>query len=169
DDGTLSGAQLAELLRPTTNLLIGQTETPVNAGPQQHYVAQAAVAHLERWARGGAPPPASPRLAADDDLSGFALDERGNVLGGIRTPWVDVPVAVLSGLGQVGEVFAALLGRTVPFDEATLAALYQGGVTEYLERFEASLDDTIEAGFLLPEDRAEILEVAAASFPRVVA
>ena len=168
DDGTLPGSRLAELLRPTTNLLIGQTQTPINAGPQQHYVAQAAVAHLERWARGGAAPPEAPRLATDGDLSGFQLDEQGNVLGGIRTPWVDVPVAVLSGLGQVGEVFAALLGRTVPFDEATLAALYPGGVSEYLGRFEASLDDTVAAGFLLAEDRAEILEVAAASFPLVV-
>jgi hypothetical protein len=91
------------------------------------------------------------------------------VRGGIRTPWVDVPVAVLSGLGQVGEVFVVLFGQTLPFDEAALAELYPGGVAEYLERFEASLDATIEAGFLLDEDRAEILEVAASSFPLVVA
>lgn len=169
DDGTLSGARLAELLRPTTNLLIGQTQTPINAGPQQHYVAQAALAHLERWARDGAAPPRAPRLAVDADLSGFQLDERGNVRGGIRTPWVDVPVAVLSGLGQVGEVFVVLFGQTLPFDVDTLAGLYPGGAAEYLERFEASLDATIEAGFLLAEDRTEILEVAASSFPLVVA
>ena len=169
DDGTLSGARLAELLRPTTHLLIGQTQTPINAGPQQHYVAQAALAHLVRWARGGAAPPRAPRLAIDADLSGFQLDERGNVRGGIRTPWVDVPVAVLSGLGQVGEVFVVLFGQTLPFDEATLAEQYPGGAGEYLERFEASLDATIEAGFLLAENRAEFLEVAASSFPLVIA
>ena len=169
DDGTLSGARLAELLRPTTNLLIGQTQTPINAGPQQHYVAQAALAHLESWARGGEPPPRAPRLAVDADLSGFQLDERGNVRGGIRTPWVDVPAAVLSGLGQVGEVFVVLFGQTLPFDEATLAELYPGGAADYLRRFEESLDATIEAGFLLAQDRAEILEVAASSFPLVVA
>jgi hypothetical protein len=169
DDGTLSGARLAELLRPTTNLLIGQTQTPINAGPQQHYVAQAALAHLVSWARGGAAPPRAARLAVHADLSGFEVDERGNVRGGIRTPWVDVPVAVLSGLGQAGEVFVVLFGQTLPFDEATLAELYPGGLAEYLERFEASLDATIEAGFVLAEDRAEILEVAASSFPLVVA
>ena len=168
DDGTLSGTRLAELLRPTTNLLIGQTQTPINAGPQQHYVAQAALAHLESWVRGGAAPPRAPRLEVDADLSRFQLDERGNVRGGIRTPWVDVPVAVLSGLGQVGEVFVVLFGQTLPFDVDTLAELYPGGAAEYLERFEASLDATIEAGFLLAEDRAEILEVAASSFPLVV-
>ena len=71
----------------------------------------------------------------------------------------------MSGLGQSGESFAMLFGKTEPFDEAALAALYPGGKAEYLERFEASLDATIAAGFLLEEDRAEILEVAAASYP----
>ena len=62
-----------------------------------------------------------------------------------------------------------LFGQTLPFDEATLAELYPGGAADYLRRFEESLDATIEAGFLLAQDRAEILEVAASSFPLVVA
>ena len=62
DDGTLSSAQLAELLRPTSNLIIGTTDSPINAGPQQHYVSHAALAHLPRWAAGGAPPPFGVRL-----------------------------------------------------------------------------------------------------------
>ncbi len=169
DDGTLDAARLARLLRPTTDLLIGRTETPINAGPQQHYVAQAALGHLERWVREGTPPPTTAWLEADDAFSGLGLDERGNARGGIRTPWVDVPVAMLSGLGQVGEDFAVLFGRTVPFDQATLSALYPGGRPEYLERFAASLDATIAAGFLLAEDRAEILGIAAESFPLEVA
>ena len=62
-----------------------------------------------------------------------------------------------------------LFGCTDPFDEATLTALYPGGLAEYLERFEAALDATIAAGFILEDDRAEILEIAAASYPlRVV-
>jgi len=165
DDGSLSGERFAELLRPTTNLLIGQTETPVNAGPQQHYVAQAALDHLVRWVLEGVAPPTAPRLEVDDTGVDFHKDAQGNVLGGIRTPWVDVPVAVLSGLGQSGESFAFLFGQTSPFDEATLADLYPGGRAEYLERFEDSLDATIEAGFVRAEDRAEILAIAAASYP----
>ena len=62
-----------------------------------------------------------------------------------------------------------LFGRTEPFDEATLSTLYPAGQAEYLERFEASLDTAIAAGFILAEDRAEILEVAAASYPLTVA
>jgi hypothetical protein len=58
-----------------------------------------------------------------------------------------------------------LFGHTEPFDEATLATLYPGGEDEYLDQFAASLDAAIAAGFLLEEDRIEILAVAAHSYP----
>jgi hypothetical protein len=169
DDGTLTAERMAELLRPTTNLMIGQTDTPINAGPQQHYVAQAALVHLARWAAGGDAPPSGPSLERNGDRTGYVLDEHGIARGGIRTPWVDVPTAVMGGLGQTGETFAMLFGRTEPFDEATLSTLYPGGEDEYLERFAASLDAAIAAGFLLEEDRIEILAVAAHSYPLLLA
>jgi hypothetical protein len=168
DDGTLSGQRMAELLRPTTNLLIGKTDTPINAGPQQHYVAQAALKHLVDWAAGGPPPPSSPRLERSDDSTSLEVDANGNARGGIRTPWVDVPTALLSGLGQKGESFAFLFGRTEPFDEAALAKRYPRGRTEYMERFEEALDATIRAGFILEEDRAEICDVAAHAYPLII-
>jgi hypothetical protein len=165
DDGTLSGERFAELLRPTTNLIIGNTATPINAVPQQHYVAQAALAQLTRWAAGGEAPPEAARLDLDEAGTGYNLDELGNAKGGIRTPWTEAPTALMSGLGQTGETFAMLFGRTEPFDEATLAKLYPGGEEEYLERFGTALDSAIAEGFLLEEDRLEILSVAAHSFP----
>jgi hypothetical protein len=169
DDGTLNPERLAELMLPTTNLMIGNTDSPINAGPQQHFVSHAALAHLARWVAGGEPPPEAPRLDIETGGAGFRLDERGLAIGGIRTPWVEVPTAVMSGLGQGGESFAMLFGRTEPFDEAALAALYPGGKVEYLGRFELSLDATIAAGFILEADREEILGVASASYPlRVV-
>lgn len=165
DDGTLTPERLADLLLPTTNLMIGTTDSPINAGPQQHYVSQAALAHLAHWAAGGKPPPHAPRLDIDPDGASFCLNEYGLAVGGIRTPWVDVPVAVMSGLGQSGESFTMLFGRTDPFDEAQLAALYPGGKEQYLQQFEASLDATIAAAFILEDDRLEILGIAAASYP----
>jgi hypothetical protein len=165
DDGTLSPERLAELLRPTSNIMIGNTDSPINAGPQQHYVSEAALAHLVRWAQGGDPPPMAPRLEVDTEGTGFCVDELGLAVGGIRTPWVEVPAAVMSGLGQSGESFAMLFGRTEPFDDVALKGLYAGGKEEYLKRFEASLDAAIAAGFLLDDDRTEILGVAAASYP----
>jgi hypothetical protein len=165
DDGTLTAERMAELLRPTSNLMIGKTDSPINAGPQQHYVAQAALVHLARWAAGGDAPPSGASLELNGDRTGYVLDDHGIAQGGIRTPWVDVPAAVMGGLGQTGETFAMLFGHTEPFDDATLATLYPGGEEEYLDRFAASLDAAIAAGFLLEEDRMEILAVAAHSYP----
>jgi Alpha/beta hydrolase domain len=164
DDGALPPDRLAALMRPTTDILMGHTEFPVNSGPQHHYVECAAVERLDAWVAGRGEPPPAPRLqlTADEKLRRDAL---GIAMGGIRTPWTDVPVAVLSGTGQRGAMFAFLFGTTTELSDADLARLYPAGRAEYLARFEASLEDAIAAGFLLAEDRAEILAVAAASWP----
>jgi hypothetical protein len=41
-----------------------------------------------------------------------------------------------------------------------------GGAEDYLERFTDALDRPISLGFIVPADRAEIPEVAVATFPR---
>jgi hypothetical protein len=165
DDGRLAPAAFAELMKPTTALMFGTTEFPVNAGPQQHYIGQAALDALVAWAAGGPVPPRAPRLELDADQH-LVPGEHGIARGGIRTPWVDVPTATLSGLGQRGSGFAVLAGRTDAFDAQTLQRLYPGGLADYLDRFAASLDAAIDAGFLRPEDRGEILALAEASYGR---
>jgi hypothetical protein len=42
---------------------------------------------------------------------------------------------------------------------------HPAGRDEYLARFTDALDETIAAGFVLADDRDEILAVAAASYP----
>ena len=70
-------------------------------------------------------PPVAPRLQTTGASPVvFATDANGNVLGGIRTPAVDAPVATLSGLPQGGSQFCFLFGTTVPFTPSQLAALY---------------------------------------------
>ena len=165
DDGRLAPAAFAELMKPTTDVMFATTDSPVNSGPQQHYIALAALDALVAWAAGEPVPPRAPRLELDAD-GNLALGEHGIARGGIRTPWVDVPTATLSGLGQSGDGFAILAGRTVPFDRQTLERLYPGGLADYLDRFAASLDATIAAGFLRQDDRAEILALAEASYRR---
>jgi hypothetical protein len=83
----------------------------------------------------------------------------------VRTPWVDAPTAALSGLGQSGGTFGFLFGTTRPFDAATLKTLYPGGKADYLARFTTALDDAIAGGFILEPDRAEIMGLAAATYP----
>jgi Alpha/beta hydrolase domain len=166
DDGALPAGRLAELTQPTTRIVMGTTDVPVNSGPQHHYVACAALEHLDQWAGGGAAPPAAARLNLTADGKDLQRDELGIATGGIRTPWTDVPAAVLSGVGQRGaNMFAFLFGVTRPFTPAQLAASYPGGPPDYLARFERSLDATIAAGFVLTDDRAEALALAAAAWP----
>jgi len=153
--------ELAFHMAPTDRPMGFASGLPVNSGPQQHYVLNAAIGHLDRWVREGTPPPEAPRLlTADERGTQLARDELGIVRGGIRTPWVEAPSAILSGDAPGGEGFVFLFGRTVAFDEATLRRLYPGGPEEHRRRFEAATGESVTAGFLLEADAAEIRALA---------
>jgi hypothetical protein len=124
---------------------------PVNAGPQ-HFVLDAAVAALERWVRTGKPPRAAPRLEmVTDPAVDFVRDEHGNALGGIRTPWVDAPIATLSGGGQSGGGFCFIFGTTMLFDEPTLTALYPTRKA-FVKPYKKSMKRALKQGFLRKAD-----------------
>lgn len=135
---------------------------PLNSGPQ-HELLQAALHHLVGWVLDGVVPPTAPRLElSSTNPLALARDDQGIAIGGIRTPLVDVPVAVLSGDMVEGAAgFCALFGSTTPFDAATLAALYPTGA-DYLEAFEASLQQAVDGGFVLEVDAATMTTVAEA-------
>lgn len=123
---------------------------PVNRG-QQRFVVRAALRHLEEWSRGGQPPPTAEPLSVTGRA--FDRDRDGNVVGGVRTPAVDVPVAVLSGLADPGaSMLCQLFGSTTPLPPARLAELYPSAEA-YLAAYAAAVDRGIAAGFLLLEDR----------------
>jgi hypothetical protein len=165
DTGQLSSAELAAALAPITAVHGFNTGTPINSGPQQHYVSQAALAHLDNWIRTGAAPPEAQRLELTES-GAFVTDEHGIAVGGIRTPWVDVPVAMLSGLGQEGGAgFTFLFGSTRPFSTDDLERLYPGGLTSYVKQFEESLSQAVGNGFILDADAPEIQGLAAAAYP----
>ena len=170
DDGAQPVAKVAPLWKPTDTVLGAKMAHPINAAPQHHYVAEAALAALETWVRTGkAPPKGAPMEATapakPGDAPALVLDPQGNARGGVRTPWVDAPIARLSGMGNTGGAFGFLFGTTLPYDAATLAKLYPGGKGDYLKRFDASLDGAVKGGFILPADRAEIHALAEAGWP----
>lgn len=163
DTEQASAPQIASIFAPL-DTLFGQTMAKsINAAPQHHYVLQAALDALDRWVRTGTPPPPTPRLALNEALE---LDSCGNAIGGIRTPWVDVPIATYSGIGQPGDGFSVLFGSTVMFDAAMLATLYPGGRDAYLAQFRDALDVAIADGVMLAADREESLAMAAVLFDR---
>lgn len=166
DSGSAPLADIAAAYAPTNMLMGQQLSYYINFAPQHHYVLQAALAALNNWLRTGQPAPSAPVIevaAGDSPLP--VLDSNGLARGGVRTPWVDVPVAQTSGFGGEEGVMSGIFGSGEPFDPATLRRLYPNGLDEYLTRFTAALDAAIGSGFLLRADRAEILELAAATYP----
>lgn len=143
---------------------------PVNSGPQ-HWVVNAAVAGLERWVRTGRPPRSQPRLETTSSATpAFVLDAHGNVEGGVRTPWVDVPVATLSGGSNSGGGFCFIFGTTMLFDEATLADLYPTHKA-YVQAYRKATNRAARRGVILRPDarliirNAELSDIGGASTP----
>jgi hypothetical protein len=134
--------------------------TPVNDGPQ-HVVVEAAFSAFDRWVDEGTPPPSpAPFRLSDTRPAALALDRHGNVIGGVRTPAVDVPVSTLSGTAPAGtSVVCSLFGSARPFSQSTLASLYHDR-KDYLSAYAASLAKAIRGGFILEADRAELLAQA---------
>jgi len=166
DSGSAPLADIVAAYVPTNMLMGQQLSHHINFAPQHHYVAQAALAALNTWVRTGEPAPgASPMQVRDFAGPQPVPDDNGLVRGGVRTPWVDIPVARTSGLGGEESIMSSLFGTGELFDDDTLRRLYPGGVTEYLERFTIALDASISRGFILAADRAEILKLAAATYP----
>ena len=130
---------------------------PVNRG-QQAYVVRAALRWLDGWARGGDPAPPAPRLEVDG--SRIVLDATGNAAGGVRTPAVDAPVELLRGdTDPDASYLCQLFGSTLPVPPETLRARYADRAA-YLAAYARAADAAIEAGFVLPEDRPELLAEA---------
>lgn len=169
DSGSRSAAELAKVFRPTTVSMAGKSDKPFNVGLPHHYVLQGALAALDRWVRTGRAPASTRVLSlASGGKAGVApslkLDANGLALGGVRSPWVDVPSLRLSGKGDPNSFIGMLAGSGEPLDKATLARLYPGGKADYLRKFTRALDAAIRAGHILREDRQEILDIAAINF-----
>jgi Alpha/beta hydrolase domain len=134
---------------------------PINRG-QQVFVLRSALRHLDRWGAGGDPPPKAPRLDVEGSAptARYALDDVGNVKGGIRSPVVDAPVDVLSGMASPdSSIICLLMGSTTEIPTAKLAKLYDSRAA-YTAAYEKATDDMIKAGFALRDDRTQILDQA---------
>jgi alpha/beta hydrolase family protein len=152
-------------------------------------VARAVFAAVDRWiADGTAPPRMSERFRYDDPAGRaargimpeslpLARDADGNVIGGIRTPWVEVPLgghfphstpvpgrcapaphAPYADPAMLADLWAHL----APFPVAELTRRY-GDLDGYLARLEAAALTAVNDGWLLAEDLPEYLDGARAA------
>lgn len=150
-------------------------------------VARAVFAAVDRWAADGAGhragPPRMPSRFAYDDPAGpgtrglmpeslpLARDAGGNVTGGIRTPWVEVPLGghfphstPVPGRCEPAPhapyadpaLLANLWAYLAPFPATELARRY-GDRDGYLARLETAAQAAVKQGWLLAEDLPEFL------------
>jgi hypothetical protein len=162
DSDTLRSWEVAGTSHADKHILsaAGEASSPImckdiNDGPQ-HFVIKAA---LHAWVKDGTPP------AKGEPLTN-KKDEHGNVLGGVRTPDVDVPISTLSGEAMLGgDILCSLFGKTTPFSKNKLAQLYPTHA-DYVSKVTESARKAREAGFLLPpEEQLFITEANAAAVP----
>jgi hypothetical protein len=135
---------------------------PINTGPAT-FVMRALIQSLHEWLVSGTPPPRAPRLETVSlNPVAYQQDDAGNVLGGIRTPAVDAPVARINGLGQpAGGTggFCFLFGITVPFTDDQLLARYSTH-ENFVSAWNEATQSAVAAGFILEEDGENLQTVA---------
>jgi hypothetical protein len=132
------------------------------------YVADAAFADLTTWLDDGTPPPRAARIQVTNTRAGTTNRDRyGNALGGLRTPFVDVPTATFSPTDVTAHAtqlsgLCPLIGFSTRFSHATLRALYPSHA-DYLARVTRESNELVRKGFWVASDAAKVVRHATAS------
>ena len=118
------------------------------------YVDAAALRAVVKWAQHRVLPATIPRISMDGNTAGsFSRDQQGNVLGGVRVPELEAPVA--SYRGERGDLSdpAWLQGVTEPFSREKVAKLYPQGRDRL---WQEAVDRLAEKGAVLAEDESAL-------------
>ena len=130
-----------------------------------HYVVDAAIDHMVRWARHGKRPPAAPRFEIDSFGPGngaqIARNEFDLALGGIRLSQIAVPTARNVGESTSGGA-CPRWGYHLPFDVATLDSLYRSH-GDYLNQVVRVTKQNLKNGYILKSDAIRTIEEAMAT------
>jgi hypothetical protein len=161
--------------RDNVRLLPNPCANSLDTFPAQAYMS-VALHYLYQWVDKGIAPPKADRVVKEGNA--VALDARGNWKGGIRTPYLDVPVAkyaapnrgaatlpanpsaYVAQNGQRGaDQMCGLSAYQVDFTKEELKQLY-GNKKTYKNNFEKRLSELEKAGWSLPAYRDLILSDA---------
>jgi hypothetical protein len=139
-------------------------ETVRSQFPLRH-VASMALRNLIEWLNDSIPPKAD-RIHLEEDGRTIVRDEYGNAVGGVRTSYLDVPIATY-GAVSTNDPDANrpsdrcdFLGYQIDFTREQLNDLYKnhGG---YLNRVNRRLDELVRDGWYLKRDADELRTEAA--------
>jgi hypothetical protein len=117
------------------------------------FVFNSSFANLDQWVRKGTPAPRAPRIELKDagtPQASVVTDKIGHGLGGVRTPFIDVPDATYfttsPGPGTCRE-----MGHRTSFDAAKITELY-GSRKNYASRFSETVDRLVKERWLTEGD-----------------
>lgn len=139
----------------------GVTDFPIE------FFMNSAYWNLYDWIRNGTPPPkAGPVITETADGNegiNIKLDEHGNALGGVRHPYVEVPVATWHDksmpLNSESMFFCSLAGYRVPFDREKIRTLYSSK-EDYVKKVDEITDKLMAERFLTRSDGERIKQQA---------
>lgn len=161
--------------------------SPINSAPHQ-YAIRSAISAMNTWLVDDTPPAIGDRLVVDIDFSTFAATLQRNSLtgiaiNGIRLPTIEVPTATQTGVRPASALaanpFCVLFGASDPWNsdadlwdgqsesdpsptpEPDLSVMYVDEA-DYVQQITAAADNLMTQGFILSEDRDEIVENAKA-------
>lgn len=131
-----------------------------NEGPRSRFpngpAFNAIFRNLDIWVRKGIPPPRAEQIKVENGKP--VLDAQGNVTGGVRSPFVDVPVSAWYG-NSTGESFCRIAGHEVPFDNTRLKQLYPTHGA-YVKAVRDDVSKLVAERFLVRQDGDEMIEDA---------
>jgi Alpha/beta hydrolase domain len=137
-----------------------------NDFPKQDFL-QSALADLYDWVDHGVAPPTAARITLTSATPPeFVLDAYGNVAGGLRSPFVDVPIytffpadTTVASSGPLGSLYCTLFGYKVALSEAQLIALYTSH-EQYVQAVAEEAEEMRQERFLLDHSARAITRQA---------
>ncbi|HEX7688261.1 MAG TPA: alpha/beta hydrolase domain-containing protein [Burkholderiaceae bacterium] len=119
-------------------------------------VVSALLDDMDRWVREGTPMPRETRLTRQG--KGLARDTAtGNLVGGVRPPWVAVPASQYMTDQETG--CGLIYDTKIPYTDVQLRKLY-GTYENYRRKFEEATKASVKAGYLLPESASSLQPIA---------
>ncbi len=132
-------------------------EIQLNESPLLSYIFHSTLANLDQWVRKGTAPPKAERVQvkdADSDDPSVVLDQHGNGLGGVRSFYVDLPVATYY-MSSPGPGVCREMGHTAAFDWGKLDSTY-GSYKNYSNKVMQSVDRSLKERWLTDYDARKV-------------
>ena len=150
---------------PADIIKAGRAVPPASCdqGPRSRFPSSiffdAALRNLDQWVRSGIAPPHAQPITVTNGAP--VLDRFGNVQGGLRSPFLDVPTSTWFG-SSTGASFCFIAGHEVPLSQSVLDSLYKSH-GDYVAKVAKDTLSLVDQRFLTAKDGVRLVREAAAS------